>query len=239
MGGIADRIKQVQDKVKEIRLGIGIPNNFPMIPSAFFDSFTMMEKPPFVFIRSSATHDLAGLRNQIVEQALEMDCTHLIMMDTDQIYREDTIQRLLAHGLDIVGCMVCRRYPPFDPLLLEGGIGRYTLKQGWTEGDLVEVDATGTGCLLIKMDVFRKMKAPWFYFGGTPDDPVGEDIAFCSDARKAGYKIYVDTGCPAGHLSSLLVTTDTWRLYSHLRDAQDRAKARHEVSHGVVETVGA
>jgi GT2 family glycosyltransferase len=237
MGDLSDRIKQAQEQACEVRLAIGIPNNFPYIPSAFFDSFVMMDKPPFVFVRSSATHDLAGLRNQIVEQALKAGCTHLIMMDTDQTFQPDTIQRLLAHRKPVVGCMICRRYPPFDPLLFTGEIGRYTRTEGWTEGDLVEVDATGTGCLLIETDVFRNLPAPWFYFGGTKDDPVGEDIAFCSDVRKAGYKIYVDTGVQAGHLSSMLVTTDTWRLYSHLKDAQDAAKAKHEVNHGVIETV--
>lgn len=227
MGDLAGRIKQMQGK--EIRLGIGIPNNFPMIPSAFFDSFIMMEKPPFVFIRSSSTHDLAGLRNQIVKQALEMDCTHLIMMDTDQVYQADTIPRLLSHDKDIVGCLVCRRYPPFDPLMLQGDIGRYQTIKDWAEGDLVEVDATGTGCLLFKMGVFRNIPAPWFFFRGTEEDPVGEDIGFCSDARKSGYKIYVDTGCQAGHLAHHMVTLDTNKLFSCL----DAAKARFESEHDV------
>lgn len=199
-------------RISNVKLGIAMPNNFPFVPAAFFDSFIMMEKPDFVYIRSGVHHDLAGLRNGIVESALEMGCTHLFMADVDQTYERDTIPRLLSHNKDIVGGIICRRYMPFDPLLFKGDIGCYEPIENWQEGDLVEVDATGTGCLLYNMDVFRKLPAPWFQFGGTKDDPIGEDFYFCSEARKAGFQIFVDTGCKIGHLSWMVVTTDTWRL---------------------------
>ena len=225
MGDLSDRIKKAQESEREVRLGIGIPNNFPYIPSAFFDSFIMMDKPPFVFIRSSATHDLAGLRNQIVEQALAHDCTHLIMMDTDQTFQADTIPRLLAHRKPIVGCMICRRYPPFEPLLFTGEIGRYTRTEGWTEGDLVEVDATGTGCIMFDMQVFRKMPRPWFKFRHLETgEGIGEDIGFCHDLKEAGYKIFVDTSIQCGHLTTLNVTKDTYALYKTVK-IQQREKA--------------
>lgn len=209
------------------KLGIGIPNNYGTVPTPFFETFAVMEKPPgSFFIRSGRSHDLAGLRNLIVDAALKANCTHLFMCDSDQTYLPDTINRLLSRKKDIVGCMVCRRYPPFDPLMLRGDIGHYEFITDWTEGDLVEVDATGTGALLFNMDVFRNMPAPWFFFRGEPKDPVGEDIGFCSDARKAGYQIYVDTGCPAGHLSQVEVTLATHYLFAAL----DKAKAEYDLN---------
>ncbi len=217
---ITDRTKEAQGKGQEIKLGIAIPNNFQMVPSAFMDSFLMMEKPPCVYLRSGASHDLAGLRNGLVKLALEQGCTHIIMMDVDQIYPVDTLTRLLSHNKDIVGGKVHRRYPPFDPLMLKGDINSYENVMEWKKGELVEVDATGTGCLLFNMDVFRNMPAPWFKFrrkdNGDADD-VGEDIGFCSDARKAGYKIYVDTGCKIGHLSWMVVSEETHLMYKAMK----------------------
>ena len=199
-------------KISNFRLGIGLPLSFHMIPSAFFDSFITMEKPPFTYLRTS-NGSIDDMRNNIVRDALQAGCSHLIMMDTDQVYHQETIPKLLSHKLPMVGTLVYRRYPPFDPLMLKGEIGKYKTIDQWEPGSLVEVDATGTGCLLFSTEIFKKMPPPWFRFRRVGDKPVGEDIGFCSDMRKAGYKIYVDTSVPAGHLSQIQITETTWRRY--------------------------
>ena len=221
-----------------MKLGIGIPLNFPSVPSAFFDSFITMNTGPYIYLRSSAG-PIDEMRNHIVKAALEAECTHLIMMDTDQVYAQDTIRRLLAHDLPVVGCLVYRRYPPFDPLMLKGDINHYEIITEWGKDSLVEVDATGTGCLLFKMEVFKTMPGPWFYFRKDPEKggPVGEDIGFCHDLRAAGYRIYVDTSIPCGHLSQMIINEGTWKLYNHMKDAE--LKRMHETEHGILKTVSA
>lgn len=220
-------------EISNFRLGIGIPNNFTMTPSAFFDSWVMMDLPPFVYLRSSIG-PIEEMRNNMVREALGCGCTHILMMDTDQIYPRDIIKRLTSHKKDIVGAMVCRRYPPFDPLLLRGKINNYhTVSEDEIDkGGLIPVDATGTGCLLISMEVFKKLPDPWFRFNKTDTGIVGEDIGFCSNARRAGFDIYVDTDCEVMHLSQLAVTKDTWKLYKKLKEAEKS----HTVEHGVIKT---
>ena len=221
-------------KISNIKLGIGIPLNFPMVPGAFFDSFICMEKPPFVYLRSSAG-PIEEMRNNIVRDALQSGCSHVIMMDTDQVYHPETITRLLAHRLPVVGCLVYRRYVPFDPLMLKGSISQYQTISEWEPDSLVEVDATGTGCIMYETSVFRRMPEPWFHFRKTSDGaPVGEDIGFCSDLRAAGYKIFVDTSIVAGHLSSMQITEGTWKLYRHVKEVEART---HEIEHGVSKTL--
>jgi len=220
-------------KVSNFRLGIGLPLSYQNVPSAFFDSFITMEKPAFVYIRSDKG-TIENMRNSIVQDAKESNCTHLLMCDTDQVYHPETITRLLAHDLDVVGCLVYRRYPPFDPLMLRGKINEYQTVKEWEPNTLVEVDATGTGCLLFKMDVFRAMMPPWFRVRTAENGKhVGEDIGFCSDLRQAGYKIFVDTSVPAGHLSQMQITEGTWRLFGRLKDIE----AQHTVEHGVLKAV--
>jgi hypothetical protein len=203
-----------------------------MIPSAFFDSFISMEKPPFVYLRTS-NGPIEAMRNSIVEEALGGSCTHLAMLDTDQVYHQKTITRLLSHKLPIVGCLVYRRYPPFDPIMLRGEIGKYQTIDEWEPNSLVEVDATGTGCLLFDTQVFLKMPYPWFRSRTHKESgkPVGEDIGFCSDLKAAGHRIFVDTSVPAGHLSQLQITEGTWRLYKKLKESEINA---HSTEHGVL-----
>ena len=206
-------------KISNIKLAIGIPLSYHLIPSVFFDSFITMEKPNFIYIRADRG-GIEMMRNGIVKQALEGQCTHLVMMDTDQCYHPETITRLLSRKLPVVGALVYRRYPPFDPLMESGEVGKYQTISEWEPNSLVEVDATGTGCLMFDMNVFRKMPPPWFrirhHVGEGRSGTVGEDFGFCSDLRKAGYKIYVDTSVPVGHLSQIQITEDIWRLYGKL-----------------------
>ena len=209
-------------RVSNLKLGIGIPNNFPMVPSAFFDSFICMEKPDFVFLRSSFG-PIEEMRNNIVRDALLQGCTHLILMDTDQVYPVDTITRLLSHRLPVVGCLLFRRYPPFDPLMLTGEVTKYSTVTEWKDGELVEVDATGTGCVLYDTEVFTRIPDPWFRFRKTVEGgEIGEDIGFCHDIRKAGFKIYVDTGIKVGHLTKMTVDQATWELYKLSQEVAKR-----------------
>jgi len=211
-------------KINNFKLAIGFPCSWPMVPFPFFRTFILMERPTFTPV-FACNGPIDGLRNNIVSQALGIGASHLIMMDLDQTYPMDTIPKLLRHKLPVVGCMVHRRYPPFDPLMLRGEINSYYDVSDWEEDELVEVDATGTGCLMVDMRVFHEMPAPWFKFRPNPDPErsgvVGEDIGFCSDLRNAGYKIAVDTSIRCGHLSTMEITRETHLLYKALKKKQE------------------
>lgn len=214
-------------KVSNFKFGIGIPTNFPFVASSFFDSFIQMDRPTFVYIPAK-NGPIESLRNQMVENALQAGCTHLIMMDADQVYPKDTIPRLLAHNLPIVHAVVHRRYPPFDSILYEGALNGFTNKTDYKDGDLIEVDACGTGCVLYQTKIFQEMDPPWFEFVQNPDKEkggvVGEDIWFCHKARKMGYKIMVDTSVKVGHLT--LFSVDD--AFSTLYQALLKRKIRHK-----------
>lgn len=212
------------------KLGICIPLSHHMIPSDFFHSFISMVKPAFMYYRAS-NGPIEAMRNNLVREALRGECTNILFMDTDQCYHPDTIPQLLSHKLPVVGAMVCRRYPPFDPLMYRGELGKYQPVTEWEPKSLVEVDATGTGCLMFDAQVFRKMPMPWFKARTHNGSPVGEDIGFCSDLKAAGYKIFVDTSVPAGHLSQMQITESWWRLYTKLNDLENR---KHSIEHGAL-----
>ena len=204
------------------KFAIGVPNSWTHVPSSFFDSFIQMYKPNFVYIPKK-NGPLDGLRNAIVEDALKQGCTHLLMMDVDQVYPIDTIPKLLKHDLPIVHGQVHRRYPPFDPLMYEGEIGNFKSKVDYEDGELVEVDASGTGCVLYQTKVFQTISPPWFKFVKDPNknhDVIGEDIWFCKKAKEAGYKIYVDTDVEVVHLTMIGITKEFFRMYQELLKTQ-------------------
>ncbi len=214
-------------EISNFSLGIGIPCNFQLVPASFFMTFAQMDRPDFHLL-PARSGPLDVMRNDIVERAMYAGCSHLVMMDTDMTYHPQTITKLLSHKLPVVGALCYRRYPPFDPLMYRGELNSYQSITDWKPGDLIEVDATGTGCIMFEMSVFKRLPKPWFRFRPNPDadtmGDVGEDIGFCYDLRKMGYTIHVDTSVPSGHLSTMEVTEKTWLLYKALKNQQDNKK---------------
>lgn len=212
-------------KISNLKLAIGIPCDFPFIPSSFFYSFTLMEKPSYTFIHAD-NGPIDTLRNDLVEKAIYENCTHLLMCDVDQIYPVDTIEKLLSHGVPVVAGSVPRRYPPFDPILLINnaeGIPTPINVGDYDDGALVEVDATGTGCIMYDLKVFKRLPYPWFKFRKQPDGrTLGEDIGLCMDLKKAGYPIYVDTSVKIGHLTTMVVTEATHKLWCAMQIAKEK-----------------
>lgn len=218
-------------KVSNFKLAIGIPLNFPWVPASFFYSFIQLDRPDFIFLHAEYG-SIDAMRNDLVMKAMEANASHLIMMDTDQIYHPNTITRLLSHRLPAVGAMVHRRYPPFDNLMLkvveiDERTNSYVPIYDYEPGSLVEVDATGGGCLMFDMEVFYNMPKPWFRMILQPDgSTTGEDIAFCQALKAAGYKIFVDTSVPAGHLTTMIVNEATSRLYRAKKQEQKEALSK-------------
>jgi hypothetical protein len=210
-------------RVTNFKLGIGIPNTWGYVPNVFFDSFITMYRPDFTYIPAK-NGPLDGLRNYIVSQAMVTGCSHLLMMDTDQKYPIDTIPKLLGRNVDVVHAKVHRRYPPFDPIMYKGELYKYQYitEEEYKDGDLVEVDASGTGCVLYNMKVFYDLEPPWFEFKKNPDPSsdslgaVGEDIWFCHKLKEKGYKIYVDTSVKVGHLILFEVEDNFEILYKNI-----------------------
>jgi hypothetical protein len=210
-------------KLSNLSLAIGVPCTFPTVPTSFFYSFVHMERPDFSFIHKD-NGPIDVLRNDIVERALSIGATKLIMMDVDMVYHPKTITNLLKRNLPIVGALCFRRYPPFDSIMLRMLEDGYTSVDEWEEDELVEVDATGAGCLMFDMKIFREMPRPWFRFQYNPDTgaAIGEDIGFCQDLKRAGYRIFVDTSVPCDHLTTMAVNRQTNKLYRSMKIAQHK-----------------
>lgn len=191
---------------------IAIPTDEMCRRIAFYDYLNAMEKPPNTIIMSVHGNSPANNRNMMVEKALEIGCTHFFTMDDDNIAQVDTLTRLLAHDKDVVSALYLMRCYPYQPLLFdsvdEKGWNRWrVLKEG--ESGLISVVNCGLGCVLIKMDVFKKMESPWFTLGELKKDQRCDDISFFNRVRATGFSLYCDLDCQVGHFAS----TSVWPAY--------------------------
>lgn len=209
------------------KLAIGFPLVDKNVSFDFMTSFITMEKPDYTllvpkFPVGEFQRDIAAVRNNLVDQALHEGCSHLLMMDTDQVYRTaDMIEKMLSHGAPVVGAPVHRRYPPFDAILLRGTVGKYKYIPD-TEvysGDLIDIDATGTGCIMLDMNIFDVIDLPWFEIGFDEETQktIGEDIGFCSKLKAAGYSIKADTSIEIGHLTQFEVNRNTYEMFCAIK----------------------
>lgn len=146
-------------------------------------------------------------RERIADTALSLNADYLFMIDDDMTAPPDLFELLYRHDVDIVAPLAFTRYPPHKPVLYELKNGYDAIENkkyyinypilDYPRNTLVQCDAVGFGSVLIKTDVFRSMKKPWFM----TTSGAGEDIHFCWSAGEAGKKIFMDTSIRLGHLS--------------------------------------
>lgn len=147
-----------------------------------FDLVNLIKSRPDTFFAISQGTYLAKQRTELVEQSINAGASHILFIDSDMRFPEDTLERLLEHDLDIVG--VNYRHRQSDKWVT--GISS-DMKFG-----LQEVKRLGFGVTLIKTSVFEKLPIPYFNTEYDGDEFIGEDVNFCINAIDAGFKIFVD-----------------------------------------------
>jgi len=148
-------------------------------------------------------------RNELVAEAKRSGAKYMFFLDDDVLAPPDALIKLyhqLVYSKGKIkvasGVYYTKQQPPV-PVILDknkpGGVVE------WVQGEVVEVDYAGCGCMLIDMSIFDEIEEPYFFFNrGRVDidkdaDNLGEDVWFCERVLKAGYKIVVDTGVQCGH----------------------------------------
>ena len=154
---------------------------------------------------------VADARNRAVAGAIERECEYVFFLDYDVLPPADALTRLIARDTPMVGGLYFTKAKPPWPLVLTGGHST----MDWTPGDLVQVDATGMGCMLLRVDLLEKLEPPWFDTGASLTDEGREwhteDTYFFKRVREElGLSPYVDTGISCVHKD--LLTGDRFFL---------------------------
>lgn len=139
---------------------------------------------------------LSEQRVDLAKSALREGADWLVWFDSDMRFPVDTIERLIAHNKPIVAAGYPTRKPPaIEPTQY---LDHETYKRAYVEKDdtgLKQIASTGFGCIVVHRSVFEAMERPWFHIPWDEKEQrfdCGEDIWFCRQATKSGFKIYMD-----------------------------------------------
>jgi hypothetical protein len=118
-------------------------------------------------------------RSLIVQDALQLDATHIMWIDSDMHFPRNTLARLQSHQLDIVGCTYQRRRAPWGPAHeeLDAGNASPLAAVAWLPG----------GMLLVRTMVYKTLGTPYY-----TTFEHSEDVEFCLRAREYGYTVWLD-----------------------------------------------
>jgi len=160
-------------------------------------------------------------RNVVVKTFLETtDANWLLMIDSDERLSLDTWRKLVSSADDIQrpivsGLVFAAFFDGQDELRPVPTIYRMNMETGLQPIDdypldkLFEVDAVGTGCILIHRNVLLDMQKnatsnqgkdwAWFVEGAIDGTYFGEDLLFSKRLKSMGYKIFAHTGAILPH----------------------------------------
>ena len=233
-------VGQPTEKVLKVVLGVILKGHTP--PRAYHDRMLMWKymgnreaadfyekkDPRYVFSIGAVGEILAPYaRETLADAVLRSGSDYLFMVDDDMMAPPDLFYKLVAHNKDIVAALAFTRNPDHKPVIYESiegydkstrqryGLTRFALN--YPKNKLVECDAVGFGAVLIKAEVFKKVPKPWF-FGMSQ---TGEDITICVKARKAGFRVWMDTSIKLGHLGDPTIITEEYsEMWNKLTDSE-------------------
>lgn len=205
----------MENKKEELYdLVIGIPTS-GNVNWQFASSLMGLQLPGNTRVIWTVRSMIDTARNTIVKEFLKAPGKYLLMIDDDHIFNSDLALRLLARDVDIVGALAFKRRAEYEPCVYkkkEDGLHYPILPEIFQEVDIV-----GTGAMLIKLDVFKKLKFPYFETFYTKDNPpkhYSVDFDFCMKAKEAGFKIYVDPDAEIKHIGDNEIV-DRQTFYRH------------------------
>lgn len=195
---------------------IAVPT-YKNIPSQFFFNFlTAYEESKKKFSVNVLNVDstmIEAARNILVDRFLRRKSDFLFFVDSDMLLPVNIIENLIQHDKDVVSGIYFGRSQMGETHVMASVEvdGEYKPINSFPAG-LIEVDAVGLGCCMLKKEVVEKVSdseydKPLFLNKFiSRDKMVGEDFYFCELLRKNGFNIFVDPAIQCGHIGGVIDT---------------------------------
>lgn len=144
--------------------------------------------------------------------------THIMWIDSDIVFKRDHFEALLRYDLDVISGIYMMKGGKYfatvkkwdEEYFKEHGTFQFLIEKDIeNHKELMEVDYTGFGFILIKRHVHEALEYPWFrplwHEVGQCKDFSSEDTAICRLMQDAGFKIYIDPKIRVGHLKEVIL----------------------------------
>lgn len=137
---------------------------------------------------------LINQRENLINQAIDVGAEWTLWLDSDMMFPETILMRLLAHNEPIVGCNYMKRSHPFKTVA-------YTDTSDWEKwipiqyaDNLVDAEAVGMGCVLMQTELFSELEKPYFEYTYQPEtgDWGGEDFTLFKKFNNLGHSLKID-----------------------------------------------
>jgi len=197
-------------------------------------------------------YQIDQIRNLIAEWAMRYD--YLLSVDSDVVLPKDTLTKMISADKDVISGLYIQRIPNTHTLEIykdtpNGGCTNIPYEEIEGAG-IFQIAACGMGCVLIKSDVFRKIKYPHFYYQSAIDhrNTISEDVYFCKKARENGFTVWADETIRCNHIGQTVYQVKEKTEKTHLekiaqQDLLPRAHAEYlkqmNISPTVVYDIGA
>lgn len=180
---------------------------------------------PMLRVEGSAL--ISRQRNELARAFLDdTDSDWLLILDADEVLDTPTFDKLIAAAHHLERPVVAGLYfaaldrgglipMPSPTLFYDYGDG-FAAINDYPADSVIEVDAAGTGCLLVHRSVFEAIRAKasehegpnwcWFNDGPINGHWVGEDMIFCRRIKEAGFPIHAHTGATLPHRKRFWLT---------------------------------
>ena len=153
---------------------------------------------------------------------------YLMFIDSDIQFSIENILQLLKRDKDVVSGIYFAKSKPHFPVCgfydlkrISNGFPKLNKEQILSK-QLLEVDWTGNGFILMKRNVIDKIEYPWFDMRvidllepakrdgniTIKKEILSEDISFCCKIKEAGFKIFADTSILLKHAGNQFFSVD-------------------------------
>lgn len=198
-----------------MKILIAVPTFETIFPDTFRSVWNLDKcghETVFEFVRG---YDCATARNAIAQKGMDIGAEYIMMVDNDVVVPEDALRNLLEDSAEV--CL--GYYAHRNPINLYTGktsvcrLGEFNYSDQYSAEELknardhgkykIRIHGGGMGCALIRTDVFRRLRYPWYDWVNYSDSKRGmlsEDLYFCEQCKNAKIPIYTDTRVGCGHM---------------------------------------
>lgn len=136
---------------------------------------------------------IANAREQLVANAINRGCTHVLFVDEDIGFAPDLLRKMLLRSTHIVACNYRIRFDHFGFCAVSPALDERIPTTAESTG-LQECGFAGFGFCLIEREVFATIPQPWFppQWDEATKSHTTEDISFFLTARLNGFIPMID-----------------------------------------------
>ena len=147
--------------------------------------------------------EIDKFRNGAVDYAIQKEAKYLFFIDDDVAIPSQALRVLIYHlenadpKVMVIGGIYCAKTTPTEPIVYKkNGEGAFWQ---WKRNEVFECSGIGTGCMLIKTELFKHLSKPYFktldVFSEEDESKrlmMTDDLYFCKKVTDAGFKILAD-----------------------------------------------